>query len=169
MTELTPRERAAQRLLGIAALEKLLAVEKAAARAEAQEVFTRPGQREVAELPDGTPMGNVRLDKTKQGWQVKDPDRLLAWVYDHAEDQLMTVTEVKVAPSYADALLRIVEEHGYVTDGHTGEDFQPEALGLAYVTSEPRLVVTADKGAPEAVRRALGPLAGQLGIREVEA
>jgi hypothetical protein len=82
ITELTPREKVAQRLLGIAALEKLIAEERKALREEAKEAFRLPGQREVAEL-NGVILGNVRLDKATAGWKVTNPSALLDWAERH--------------------------------------------------------------------------------------
>ena len=42
-------------------------------------LFVRAGQREPAELPDGTPLGNVRADKgTAAAWKVTDAGKFRA-------------------------------------------------------------------------------------------
>lgn len=164
MTDLTPREQAARRLLGVAALEKLLAAEKKALREEAALAFLKPGQREVAELPDGTPLGNVRLDKPTSGWKVTDTAAFERWVEDRHPEHMVSVSSVQVASSYTAAVLANPE----TVDPHTGEILTAPP-GVTYVTGEPRLVVTCEKGAPEAVRAFLGAQASALGLRAVEA
>jgi hypothetical protein len=168
IADLTPRELAARRLLGIAALEKLLAAEKKALREEAALAFTKPGQREVAELPDGTPLGNVRLDKPAAGWRVTDSRAFEQWVRVMHPEHMTTVTVEQVANSYLTAVLDTVEAGEFESVDGDGVviDCPP---GVSYVTAEPRLVVTTDKGAPEAVRAFLGAQAGVLGLREVAA
>ena len=155
--ELTPRERAARRLLGIAALEKLLKEEKAALRADAAAVFTKAGQREVAELPDGTPLGNVRVDKAPGGWKVTDAGKLRAWVEKHHPERIVEEKTTVVDPAWIVDVLA-----GGLVDPDSGEVLEPD--GVENVPAGTKLVVTADKGAAVAVKRWLGPTAAQLGI-----
>lgn len=167
--DLTPRERAARRLLGIAALEKLLAAEKAALRAEDGQAFTKAGQREVAELPDGTPLGNVRLDAAKPAWKVTDPDAWLDYVEEAAVQHILVRAVTEVSPAYTAAVLAdLVPGSATFVDERTGELLEAPP-GITWVAGSPRLVVTCAKGAPEAVRALLGAQGSALGLREVEA
>lgn len=167
----TPRERHARRLLGIAALEKLLAAEKAALRAEAQGAggFTKAGQREPVELPDGTPLGNVRVDAVKSAWKVSDPVALERWVREHAPEHIVTVTSEQVAASYIATLLEQAKGDAWLIASDTGEMYPPQAAGIMATEPSTKLVVTPDKGAPAAVRRLLGSAGSALGLREVDA
>ena len=164
MTDLTPREQAAQRLLGLKALEKLLEVEIAAARAEALKVYTRAGQKDPIDLPDGARLGDVRVDKVKGGWKVTDPGALRAWVAKNRPDLIIEQVTTVVDPAWVTELLR---EAGEILDTETGEVFP--VPGVSLVPDGIKLVATPDKGAPTAVRTMLGPVAAQLGLREVEA
>lgn len=164
----TPRERAARRLLAIAALEKLITAEKAALRREEGAAFTRPGQREVAELPDGTPLGNVRLDRPTEGFQVTDSAALLEWAAENYPEHIRTVSTEVLSEAFTKALLAELKSEGQFVNRKTGE-ILPCPPGVAYVVGTPKLVVTTDKAAPAAVRRALGQMGSVLGLRELEA
>lgn len=154
MPDLTPREKIAQRLLGIAALEKLISQERTKLRAEAKEAFTLAGQRDVAEL-NGVDMGNVRLDKAAEGWKVTDSEAFLDWVSEHFAFNLVTRTVISVAPSFEKRLLDQLGDGIEICDPETGECFD-KVPGVTYVKGEPKLVVTPSKEAPAAVRAALG-------------
>lgn len=166
--DLTPREVAARRLLGIAALEKLLAAEKTALRAEALAAFTKPGQREVAELPDGTPLGNVRLDAGHGSWRVSDASAWLRYVVDTGrEDQVVERTVTDVSSAYTESIVKelVAGQETFVNE-LTGEMTEAPP-GIVYTPGSPRLVVTGHKDAPEAVRALLGAQGVALGLREV--
>lgn len=164
----TPRERAARRLLGIAALEKLLKAEKDALRAEEGAAFTKAGQREVAELDDGTPLGNVRLDPVAGGWKLESGGLWLNYCRAMRPDQVEETVSYSVYPAYTAATKAQLEAgEGEWFAETTGEQIDVPP-GWVKVPAGTRLVVTADKGAPAAIRRQLGRLGSLLGLREIE-
>lgn len=167
---LSPREVAARRLLALRALEAVLAVEVKKARAEADALFVRAGQREPAELPDGTPLGNVRADKgTSGGWRVTDAGALRAWVETNVPGGIVEQVTTVVDPDLIESLVGGIytwpdegEGNTATVNPATGEviDVPP---GVSYVKAgPPKLVVTGDKGAADAVRQWLAPALAQL-------
>ena len=150
------------------ALKKLITEAEAALRKEAEAAFKK-GQREVAELPDGTPLGNVRLDAGHGSWRVSNAAAWLRYVVDSGrEDQVVERTVTDVSSAYTEAVVKnLVPGSETFVNELTGE-LTEAPPGIAYAPSTPRLVVTADKGAPEAVRALLGAQGAILGLREVE-
>lgn len=167
---LTPREVAARRLLGLRALKTLIEAEETKARAEAMVAFNRAGQREVAELPDGTPLGNVRLDPGKGSWKVTNAGAWLDYVVNSGHEQhVVERTTTDVSPAYTEAVLKdLVPGSETFVNQITGE-LTEAPPGITYTPASPGLKVTGDKGAPEAVRALLGAQGAALGLREVEA
>ena len=165
---LTPREQAARRLLALRALETLLKDTAARIRREDGAAFTKAGQREVAELPDGTPLGNVRADPGKAaGWAVVDAGRFLAFVQATCPDavRVKVVETAEVDPEYVDLILADLEAGKPVARQDTGEVLQGPPPGVEFrPAGAPVLKVTGDKAAPAAVARLLGPTFAQLGI-----
>lgn len=171
--DLTPREIAARRLLGLRALKTLIEAEETKARREAAAVFSRAGQREVAELPDGTSLGNVRADKgTAATWKVTDAGRFLAWIEVECPWAVAekVVTTREVDPEYVkDAMSDALRIGGFVHPA-TGELMENPPPGVAFVPAgKPQIKVTGSPSAPEAVRALLGAQGAVLGLREVQA
>lgn len=170
MPDETPREKVARRLLGLAALEKLLAQEKAALRSEAGAVFSKAGQREPIDFPDGTRLGDVRVDKVKGGWRVTDAGALRAWVEENRPDLIVEQVTTVVHPEWVAWMLEEVRLRGEAGEFITSDGVVlPVPPGVSLVADSTKLVVTPDKGAPEAMRRTLGTTGTLLGLRELEA
>lgn len=171
MSELTPREAAAQRLLGLAALSKVLKAATDKSRAEDGAAFDKAGQREVAEL-NGVPMGTVSRDNDKSEWSVEDAAAFLAWVKAEHPEHVVTTTTVteEVAPGFTRELLALLKagKAGEFIDATTGE-VTSRPPGVVFIRKRGSLRVSPSKDAPAAVMAALGPVAESLGLPALEA
>lgn len=178
LDDMTPRERVAYELLVLANLEKLVTAQQKRARKVAAEVFTRPGQREVAEVsPDpGDSLGDVRRDKQRSGWKVTNTKKLLAYCQEVWPEHVFTTTPEPydtVTPTFVARLLEdLADGEPLVSAGDlpicdldTGEVLTAPP-GVEYVEdTDVHLVVTAAKGGPAALLRALGSNAALLGFQ----
>lgn len=172
--ELTPREQAAGRLLALDALRKLLDQARTTMR-DADGALFRPGSSDSATL-NGVDLGTVSRAKDKLEYQVTDADAFLAWVKAMRPEHVVTetVTTETVAPGFQREVLKTV---GLVAKQLTESDFIDPATGevipmppgVKLVRKAASLVVKPSPGAPDAVADALGPIAAQLGLRELEA
>lgn len=153
----TPQKAVARRLLSIAALEKVLAAEKADLRKLALEHFPEAGDVATVRLADGTLLGKVRADKgTEAGWKVTDAGALRAWVEANVPGGIVEQVTTVVDPEFVAELIGSMSAAEEGVNPATGEVI-PAPPGIAYVQAgPPKMVTTPDKGAPDALRRALG-------------
>lgn len=110
-----PRARAARELLVHKHLGLLHAESEKRKRAQVGDLFTKPGQREPADL-DGAPLGNVRVDHGATGWKVTDPHALLEWTMANRPDEV----EERIPVAELEAILERVTELAHPDETLTG-------------------------------------------------
>lgn len=163
------REQAAQRLVVIAALEQLAKRLKAEHREHAAGVYDRPHMKDPVHLA-GRELGQARTDAVKGGWRVADAAAWATYVSKVYEDGMVEQVTTVVDPELTKRALAGLASGDWVTlDPATGEELEGPPPGLEYVPAGHKLVVTPAKDAAVQVAHLLGPVAGQLGLPELEA
>lgn len=163
------REEAAQRLVVIAALEQLVKRLKAEHREQAADVYDKPHMKDPVTL-DGRELGQARTDAVKGGWKVADAAAWATYVSKVYDDGMVEQVTTVVDPELTKRALAGLASGDWVTlDLATGEEVDGPPPGLEYVPAGHKLVVTPAKDAAVQVAHLLGPVAGQLGLPELEA
>lgn len=119
---------------------------------------------------DGRELGQARTDAVKGGWKVADAAAWATYVSKVYDDGMVEQVTTVVDPELTKRALAGLASGDWVTlDLATGEEVDGPPPGLEYVPAGHKLVVTPAKDAAVQVAHLLGPVAGQLGLPELEA
>lgn len=144
----------ATRLLTLRVLKERVAEIEGDLRAQGLHAFRIgdqvPGYLSDDDAAEGRFLGRVGMSKPGRDWKVTDPEKLAAWVAEHAPDELETRPVVR--NSFIGLLrAQCIKQGGWVSPD--GELLTPG--GMEMVTGRPSLVVRASPEAAELVAVAL--------------
>lgn len=131
---------AARRLAALKVFEDAVKEEKAGTRTAVLDQLLELGvERLGIKMPDGTPLGTVRVSGGKEAARVVDEQAFMGWVRKNAPQELVEI----VRDSYRKAVLKAVLSGGEVPDG------------VELAQGEPYTTVTLTAGAADVVLAAV--------------